>query len=112
MDDWRPSALKQLHETVYYSLTFGAGYEYRKVRDEVAALRLGGDALGDVMHLDELALEHVIDAPEEDVWPGILEDDAAQPIERWWWHLGAIRAGTFPPEHLPAPLRAVMETSA
>jgi hypothetical protein len=84
------------------------GNEYRKVREDVAALRLGEDALADVSHLDELALDHVADADDQDVWPGLLEDDPAQPLDHWWWHLGAIRDGTFPVELLPEPLRAVI----
>jgi hypothetical protein len=112
VDDWQPAALRQLHETVYYAVTFGAGHEYRKVREDVAALCLDGDALAEISRLDELALEHVLRADEEDVWPGLLEDDPTLPLDHWWWHLGAIRKGTFPTDRLPKHLREVITSAA
>ena len=29
------------------------------------------------------------------------EDDPNQPLEKWWWHLKAIKEGRFPREFLP-----------
>ena len=55
--------------------------------------------------LDAILLEAV---REGDVLDELLVDDLGKPVEQWWWHLGAIRAGTFPLKHLPAPLRAVL----
>ena len=28
-------------------------------------------------------------------------DDPSQPLEKWWWHLRAIKEGKFPKEFLP-----------
>ena len=30
------------------------------------------------------------------------EDDPSQPLEKWWWHLRAIKEGKFPVKFLPS----------
>ncbi len=85
------------------------GSPVRESRDGLADKALSADETAQLAELDVILLEA---ATSGEVLDELLEDDSAQPLERWWWHLGAIRAGTFPPEHLPAPLRAVMQPAA
>ena len=59
----------------------------------------------DLAELDAILLEAVRGG---DVLDELLVDDPGKPAEQWWWHLGAIRAGTFSLEHLPAPLRTAL----
>ncbi len=62
----------------------------------------------DQLHeLDQLALEYIQEADDEALWPALIEDDTAQPRSDWWWHLGKLRAGTYPAELLPPHLRVV-----
>ena len=37
----------------------------------------------------------------------LLRDDPTRPLAQWWWHLGKLRAGTYPAELLPPHLRAI-----
>ena len=55
--------------------------------------------------LDEIVIDEVLRA--DDVSEFLLMDDPAQPLEKWWWHLGAIRRREYPVELLPEHLRAV-----
>ena len=36
---------------------------------------------------------------------GYSDPDESQPLEKWWWHLAKIKAGTYPLETLPLELR-------
>ena len=96
-----------LSAAVRHGLLMGAGHEYRAVRERAAAVR--GDAAdrATLAQLDVLAIEHLVEADTDEIWPAVLADDPAQPLERWWWHLGAIHARTYPAELLPEPLRSV-----
>lgn len=100
-------ALRQLHESLWYGLLVGAGHEYRAVRERAAATALDAAGLATLADLDALALEHVREAGADEIWPALLEDDAAEPLAHWWWHLGAIRAGTYPELLLPEALRSL-----
>ncbi len=41
-------------------------------------------------------------------WHGFkIEDDPAQPLEKWWWHLNRIARGEFPTEKLHEHLREI-----
>jgi len=87
--------LKTLHEVVWYSLDFGHGAEYPAMRDRLAGLELTADQAARLQKLDELAIDYILTADLDDIWPGLLEDRPDKPPEQWWWHLGAIRRGEF-----------------
>ncbi len=36
-----------------------------------------------------------------------LQDDPAQPLEKWWWHLNKIAKGEYPIDKLPEHLREI-----
>ena len=39
--------------------------------------------------------------------PALLDDPHDRPLPQWWWHLGKLRAGTYPAELLPPHLQAM-----
>jgi hypothetical protein len=39
--------------------------------------------------------------------PDFWEDNEAEPISKWWWHLRKIKEGTYPAELLPEYLREI-----
>jgi len=105
--------LKTLHELIWYSLDFGHGAEYPAMRDRLVGLELTSDQAARLQKLDELAIDYILTADLNDIWPGLLEDRPDKPLARWWWHLGAIRGGEYPLELLAEPLRrAVLDAAA
>jgi hypothetical protein len=79
---------------------------------EGAGLRQARDALGEDLaqsqeagKLDEIVIEAT--QVNEYINPTLLTDDPSQPLEHWWWHLGKLRARTYPAELLPERLRKV-----
>lgn len=93
-------------EAVRYGLAEGTAPGVRQQRDAlVGNLRLTPSQLEKLAALDEEALEYVLELPYID--GDLLEDNPAQPLEKWWWHLGAIRQGSFPVEYLPPAIQAI-----
>lgn len=60
---------------------------------------------GTLAELDAIVVEEVVTGDE--VPASLLADDPVQPMEKWWWHLGALRRGDYSADYLPAPLRSV-----
>lgn len=60
-----------------------------------------------VMDLDALVIETLETANY--INPLLLEDRDDQPLPHWWWHLGKLRAGTYPAHLLPPHLRAIYQ---
>ncbi len=56
-----------------------------------------------VMDLDALVIE-TLEAADY-INPLLLEDRNDQLLTHWWWHLGKLRAGTYPAHLLPPHLR-------
>ena len=104
MDESRPKALRQLHESVNYSLCMGHGYEWPAVRERVNALALDAGALQDLKQLDGDALDYALSAEADELF---VPEANEQPVEHWWWHLRALRDGTYPIDQLPAHLEAI-----
>jgi len=106
----RTGYLSFYHELIWYDLETGGGHPLPAVREKISReTLLGGDDLGDLQEHDECFLGHVLSALDEDIWPGLLEPHPEQPMEKWWWHLGAIRRRTYPVELLPEYLREIYE---
>jgi len=97
--------LRGYREEVHFALDMGEGPSLRFARDRLAAMALTQAELEELSDLDETVIEEVIES--DAMADYLLVDDPAQPPTRWWWHLGAIRAGTFPAEALPENLRVV-----
>jgi len=87
---------------VFQFATDGEGIGLREAREA-----LTGIDVRDYEDLDGLVVDTAIEA--EYINPSLLEDDPAQPMQKWWWHLGAIRDGTYPLGLLPEPLRTAAE---
>lgn len=101
----RHDALRQLHESAHYSLCMGHGDEWPAARERVSALTLDAAAWRTLEELDRDALDHALSAAAGELF--VTEDDG-RPLDHWWWHLGAIRANTYPFELLPASLRSLL----
>ena len=95
-------------ETVRYAMADGSGPGFKKMREKLATDPLSDAQRALLGELDAEALEDIIEL--DFVEPDLLEDDPAQPLEKWWWHLGAIRDRTYPSNLLPAHLRDAVNT--
>ena len=104
MDDSRTNTLTNYREVVMYGGTFGPGAAARVIRDDL--LNLSADAAGELAIHDEHLISAAVSDPEEQIAKGLLDDHADKPIAHWWWHLGAMRAGTYSLALLPDHLRA------
>ena len=87
---------------------FGPGEKTRERRDDVTReADESAESWGKVLETDSELLEEII-IDEDEMWPGnLLIDDPIRPFSNWWWHLGAIRAGTFPLDQFPEYLMPV-----
>lgn len=81
----------------------GEGVRLRESREHLH--ELGLDDNTDVLELDEIVIEAAI--ANDYVSPGLVDDKVSVPLKNWWWHLGKVRAKTYPAELLPAPLQAI-----
>ncbi len=80
----------------------GEGARLRESRQHLHELGLDDDK--DVLELDEIVIEAAI--ANDYVNPDLV-DDQNVPLKAWWWHLGKIRAKTYPADRLPMHLQAV-----
>ena len=103
----RSAALSDYHDVVWYELETGGGHALRVLRDQLNRLDMAPEQRSQLHELDQLAVEYIQQADDEALWPGLIEDDTAQPLSYWWWHLGKLRAGTYPAGLLPPHLRVV-----
>jgi len=93
-------------EAVRYGLAEGTSPGLRQKREALAeSMGLTPSQLERLAVLDEEALEYVLELPDID--DDLLWDNPAQPLKKWWWHLGAIREGTYPVEYLPSSVRTI-----
>ncbi|TAN51575.1 MAG: hypothetical protein EPN21_06305 [Methylococcaceae bacterium] len=97
--------LRGYRQEVDFCLELGEGPTLRRVREDIAVLALTPEEQAELVDIDAGAVEFVVSL--DDVAPYLLQDDPAQPLSHWWWHLGKIRAGTYPADLLPPHLRAV-----
>lgn len=86
--------------------TDGEGLGLRQARQALVTYSVSGD----VKDLDALVMETLEIA--DYVNPLLLEDCDDQPLTHWWWHLGKLRAGTYPAHLLPQHLRAIYQPAA
>ena len=91
-------------------LPSGEGVLLRENRGWIATLALTSGEQRDLQELDEIVVETILD--HDDLQPYLLEDDSAIPLKNWWWHLGKLRAGTYPAHLLPEHLRAIYQPAA
>lgn len=102
---------KRLTQSItYYRLVVDAlpiGDPVRQTRDGLVGVSVPEADAQAITTLDEYLLSEAVGG---EVLPEVLQDDQAQPLDHWWWHLGALRGGTYPvhllPEHLQSAFRA------
>ena len=103
----RPSALTCYKASVIQGLPEGIAPGLREQRQHVAQQRLNEQQLAVLRYADEFLLEALTDEAESALPAELLRDDPTRPLTQWWWHLGKLRAGTYPAELLPPYLRAI-----
>ncbi|MDG4552456.1 MAG: hypothetical protein P9F19_04610 [Candidatus Contendobacter sp.] len=79
----------------------------REQRQHVAQQPWNEQQLAALWYADEFLLELLTDEAESALPAELLRDDPTRPLAQWWWHLGKLRAGTYPAELLPSHLRAI-----
>ena len=97
--------LRGYQEEIDFALECGDGPTLRESRTRISTLSLTASEQHDLWQLDEMVVETVME--HDDLQPYLLEDDPTRPLAQWWWHLGKLRAGTYPAELLPSHLRAI-----
>ena len=85
----------------------GEGLDLRQSRQ---ALKDQGILCRELVDLDMLVMETVQTA--DYINPVLLADSHTEPLNHWWWHLGKLRAGTYPAHLLPSALRAIYQPLA
>lgn len=101
MDHRRPDDLTEY--AVLVAEISPTGGWVRELRELLAAQALDTAQRAELDALDAILIEAL---REGDIEAALLDDDAAAPLAHWWWHLGAIRAGSYPEALLPETLRA------
>ena len=103
LDEKKHDPVLRYEEYAYYQFSIdGEGVSLRESRQHLAGTGMDS-AL--IHSLDEIVIEAAI--ANDYINPDLVKDDEAQPLQNWWWHLGKIRAKTYPVDLLPAHLQAV-----
>jgi len=105
MDNCRSERLSGYHELVHYALPFGEGPGLSAIREQIDHLDLTPEERREVAELDEIVIEEL--GYRDWIDDYVLRDDPTQPLSRWWWRLGQLRAGVYPAELLPRHLREI-----
>ena len=93
---------------IYVTDALPIGGDVAPAREYLAGVALDAQERDELEELDRILLEALLAG---DVTDDVLHDNEAQPLDHWWWHLGAIRAGTFPTDRLPKHLREIITSS-
>ena len=81
----------------------------RELRTEVDRVPASREQRQSVAQLDGYLIDAVMDHDDDEVPDDLLQDDTTRPLSHWWWHLGKLRAGTYPAHLLPPHLRAIYQ---
>jgi hypothetical protein len=103
----KPSALACYKASVLQGLPEGVTPGLREQRQRVVQQPWNEQQLATLRYADEFLLEALTDEAESSLPAELLHDDPSRPLAQWWWHLGKLRAGTYPAELLPPHLRAL-----
>ena len=103
----RSARLNGYLEEVHFALDRGEGPLLRHGRERLSQAALTPAEQAELAELDADVVDTVLVLDE--VAPYLLDDDSAQPLAHWWWHLGKLRAGTYPADLLPPPLRRIYQ---
>lgn len=104
MESKKSDAVKRYREYAEFQFaTDGEGLGLRQARQALVT----DDEGPDVNVLDALVIETLETA--DYINPLLIEDRNDQPLTHWWWHLGKLRAGTYPAHLLPSHLQAIYQ---
>ncbi len=98
--------LRRYRHAVDFDLELGEGPTLRAAREQVSTLDLSPVEQDELADIDAAAIDFI--RSRDELAPYLLQDDPSQPLEKWWWHLGRIRQGTYPADRLPESLRLVL----
>lgn len=101
----RPQDLNTYTYDMLVTDAWPPGDPVRAEREWLAGIALNTEERRWLAMLDEALIHDVVYG---DCLPELYDDDPAQPLDHWWWHLGAIRCGSYPIELLAPELRAVV----
>ncbi len=107
MSTERPSALTCYKASVIQGLPEGVTPGLREQRQRVARQSWNEQQRSALQYADEFLLEAITDQEASDLPDELFQDDQTHPLTHWWWHLGQLRAGTYPAHLLPPHLRAI-----
>ena len=94
-------------EMVRYGLEEGVAPGLREKRGRLETATLSAHQNRQLADLDESVLLIITDLESEYPPLDLLADSHDQPLTHWWWHLGKLRAGTYPAHLLPPHLREI-----
>lgn len=103
----RSTRLNGYREEVHFALDMGEGPLLRHGRERLSQATLTPAEQAELVELDADVIDTVLVLDE--VASYLLDDDPAQPLAHWWWHLGKLRTGTYPADLLPPPLRLIYQ---
>lgn len=109
MSTQQPSALTCYKASVIQGLPEGVAPGLREQRQRVADQSWDQQQRVALRYADELLLEALVDKTVTHLPIELLRDDPTRPLAQWWWHLGKLRAGTYPAHGLPPYLRAIYQ---
>ena len=94
-------------ETVIFGLDEWIVPGLRQQREALVQLLLNPAQISRLRELDSYVMDAITDPDNVAVPEELLTDDSTQPLSRWWWHLGQLRAGVYPADLLPKHLRNI-----
>jgi hypothetical protein len=92
---------------VEYGLPVGEIPGFAEEREAVTNMSLNSEDRGELALIDECAVETLLKTNFVDsCW---LKNNPTHPLSDWWWHLGKLRAGTYPAQLLPPHLQEIYQ---
>jgi len=104
--------LKAYTAMMVHGLDYWAVPGLRELRTEVDQIVAGREQQQSVAKLDGYLIDAIIDLGDDEVPDDLLQDDPTRSLTHWWWHLGKLRAGTYPAHLLPPHLREIYQPVA
>jgi len=105
----KPSALTCYKASVIQGLPEGVAPGLREQRQRADQQLLDESQLAALRYADEFLLDILTEQAEMDFPVELLRDNPDYPLAHWWWHLGKLRAGTYPVHLLPPYLREIYQ---
>ena len=101
--------LKAYTAMVVHGLDYWAVPGLRELRTKAEQVLIDYEQRQSIAKLDEYMVDAILDLDDDEVPDDLLQDDPSRPLTQCWWHLGKLRAGTYPAHLLPPHLRAIYQ---